>query len=130
MKTVVTECPRCGSAAELPSTSVLVDVGSSDGDEAVAGTASWVCATCRDVVSHPVTWASLLVLVEAGAPLFDEDDDPRPPHPESSAAGPAGPALTYDDLLDLHVLLEDPAWPHEVAGAAGPTSPQATRSES
>lgn len=127
MKTVVTECPRCGSAAELPSTSVLVDVGSSDGDEAVGGTASWVCAICRDVVSHPVTWAGLLVLVEAGAPLFDEDDDPRPPHPESSTAGPA---LTYDDLLDLHVLLEDPAWPHEVAGAAGLASQQATRSES
>ncbi|HEX9889969.1 MAG TPA: hypothetical protein VGA69_10855 [Nitriliruptorales bacterium] len=33
-------------------------------------------------------------------------------------ARPTGPALTYDDLLDLHLLLEQPDWFEQLVGGA------------
>lgn len=108
MKTVVTHCPRCDRTDMVASPSVLVDVSAPvDGHD--GGSVSWVCAECRDLVTRPVPWHTVLLLVTAGAPLFDEDvdRDPRPEHPESP---PAGPPLTHDDVLDLHMLLEQPTW--------------------
>ncbi len=122
MTTATIRCTHCGTTTQIPVTSVLVDVGGRTEDENDGGTVSWVCATCGDVVSQPVQWSLLLILVAAGAPLFDEYDeydeyDDRPVHPE---APPAGPPLTQDDLLDLHALLARTSWFAELESSLAP----------
>ena len=117
MTTVMIDCSRCGETVEVPVTALLVDAGSG-AHEADAGTVHWVCATCGDVVSRSVSWRLLVLLVGEGASVFDEDSDaydvddgeqalPVQQHPE---ALPSGPALTPDDLIDLHAWLEQPTW--------------------
>lgn len=112
MKTVVTHCPRCDLTEMVASPSVLVDV-SAPVDEPDGGSVSWICSRCRDLVTRPVPWETVLLLVTAGAPLVDEGDetDARPEHPESP---PAGPPFTRDDVLDLHLLLERATWPESL----------------
>lgn len=69
------------------------------------GRAAFTCLGCGRRVSLPVDAELASKLVERGArcqiPTRDADD--RPPNPDA-------PALTYDDLLDLHELLQREDW--------------------
>lgn len=116
MTTLTIECIHCRTTREIPAASALVDLADDDADGAGAGNVSWICNTCEDIATQSVTWATLLLLVTAGAHLLDEDDDERPTHPE---APPAGPPLTADDLLDIHTLLDDPTWFTQLEPAPG-----------
>ena len=115
MTTLGIECGHCATTVDIPVGSALLDLDSGDTQADVAGTVSWICDTCEDVATQPVTWRTLLLLVTVGAHLFDEDDE-RPTHPE---APPVGPPLTVDDLLDIHTLLDDPVWFAQLEPAPG-----------
>ena len=121
MTTLSIECGHCGTTLEIPAGSALLDLDGGEAQADTAGTVSWICDTCEDIATHPVTWRMLLLLVTVGAHLFDEDDDERPTHPE---APPAGPPLTADDLLDIHTLLDGPTWFAQLEPTSGmpPTS--------
>lgn len=104
----------CGRTDELPATSLLAvrsgagdpDSGETGSSAESAGVVAWVCTGCGDLASRPVGWLTLTHLVAAGLTVLREDvTDPRPPHPETA---PDGPALTTDDLLDLHERLAAP----------------------
>ncbi len=118
MTTVTIDCSRCGETVEVPVTALLVDAGSG-AHEADAGTVHWVCATCGDVVGRSLSWRLLVLLVGEGASVFDEDSDAydveegeqeQPAGQQHPEALPSGPALTPDDLIDLHAWLEQPTW--------------------
>ena len=81
------------------------------------GTYRFTCPMCADDVEKRADRKIVALLVSAGvgvsggehdadegyatAPLFDEElDDPR-------GMLPAGPALTIDDVIDFHFLLQD-----------------------
>ena len=117
MTTLSIECAHCGTTLEIPTGSALLDLDDTEAHVDTAGTVSWICDTCEDIATQSVTWRTLLLLVTAGAHLFDEQDDERPTHPE---APPAGPPLTADDLLDIHTLLDDPTWFAQLETAALP----------
>jgi len=118
MTTASIECPRCGTPSLVPVDALLVTVAVDEDDAQLAGYASWLCASCSDLVAAPVSWPSLLTLITAGAPLLDEGGDELPTHPESPANGPT---LTRDDLLELHELLASDTW-FDALTAAGCTN--------
>lgn len=68
---------------------------------------AFTCTTCGGYSQRPVDSHTAARLMLAGAvvrePRHPATAPSRPPHPEDP---PAGPPLTYDDLLDLHLLLE------------------------
>ena len=113
-------CPACGSESHVPADALLVsvalgaEVSEPDADDSSrqlltdAAVVAWTCPSCGDLAQVVVGWPMLLTLATAGVELLD---DGRPgaedPHPERSAGGPA---LTADDALDLHALLETDDW--------------------
>jgi hypothetical protein len=108
MTIVALECPRCSVTSEAAVGAVLVAGSSGLSDEEEGPTVCWICAGCSTLVHHRIGWQVLALLVSAGATLIEDDDhDLRPAHPESAATGPM---WTYDDLLDLHVLLLTSDW--------------------
>jgi hypothetical protein len=116
MTIVALDCPRCFITSEVAVGAVLVAGSSGPPDEGEGPTVCWICAGCSTLVHHAIGWQAFALLVSGGATLIDLDDhDPRPAHPESPATGPM---WTYDDLLDLHVLLFASDWFAELDAAA------------
>jgi hypothetical protein len=108
MTIVALNCPRCSDWSQAAVGAVLVSGSSGLSDEEGIPTVCWICPGCSTLVHHEIDWQAFALLVSAGAALIDEDDhDLHPAHPESAATGPM---WTYDDLLDLHVLLLTSDW--------------------
>jgi hypothetical protein len=105
MTIVQITCPDCSTSAVVPIDGVLL-VAAPETDEHRA-LAVWICQGCRSLVGRPVGWVDFARLTSAGAELLAEETDPLPPHPESPAPGPT---WAYDDVLDLHLLLNRPDW--------------------
>ncbi|HEX2026534.1 MAG TPA: hypothetical protein VHF25_00890 [Nitriliruptorales bacterium] len=117
MRVVRSTCPSCGPvdlyASEIELTIVPVD-GSRVGP---GSTYAFACPSCAALVTKPADDRIVELLVTAGVDpnLVRRDRHPAgrsTPHPEQP---PDGPALTYDDLIDLHVLLRDPGWFDQLA---------------
>ena len=88
-------------------------------DEATPG--SYRFAGARSAIRRSTRAASpriVNLLVSAGAPheLWQ--------WPAELAERPGGPALTPDDLLDLHVLLADDGWFDELVALVRSTTPE------
>jgi hypothetical protein len=116
MTTVETECPQCSTLSRMPIGALMLEVAAADADDQVGGAISWICESCAALVGRPIGWDSLVALVAAGAdPVEEPEEDLRPVYPESAAAGPA---LTPDDLLDLHAELAGDGWFGEVERVA------------
>ena len=113
MNMVEIECTRCGEMAVTPMASLFAEAADLV-DDRMGGTAYWICATCDDLISTPVSWADLLTLVSSGAALIEEGHDEgfRSAHPEMPTGGAP---LTFDDLLDLHAALAEPTWRADLA---------------
>jgi hypothetical protein len=106
MSMVQITCPECSTRAVVPITAVLLDVSAPEMDDEDGALAVWICQDCRAFVGRPVGWAGFVTLASSGACVLEEAAELRP-HPE--APGP-GPTLAYDDVLDLHLLLDRPDW--------------------
>jgi predicted RNA-binding Zn-ribbon protein involved in translation (DUF1610 family) len=113
-------CPECGEVDLRPDAVTLHLVRAADGEVANGSSYRFLCPDCAAMVTKPADGRIAQLLLTGGVPIEESEEvggiatalsiaarDPRPPHPE---APPPGPALTLDDLLDLHLALRDDAW--------------------
>lgn len=119
MTRIRANCPTCGDVEIVPaevSLHIEHDAGSLVADHSRY---RFTCPRCTSVVSKPATARVAQLLSSGGVEIEHRDvaevvDALMPPHPEVVATGPA---LTYDDLLDLHLALRGDGWFEElVAG--------------
>jgi hypothetical protein len=92
-----TSCPGCGRLLTAPAAALLLDEATS--------TAWLICPSCADLVARPMAGprsADLFAsLTQHGAHVVQSA---VARHPEGR---PGGPALSADDVLDLHQSLSD-----------------------
>jgi predicted RNA-binding Zn-ribbon protein involved in translation (DUF1610 family) len=106
-------CPECGEVDLQPSDVTLHVVRYGDADVAAGSSYRFACPDCEELVTKPADEriAQLLttggVEIEVAGSMTD-----TPPHPEFP---PDGPAITPDDLIDFHQLLETDGWFEELA---------------
>jgi predicted RNA-binding Zn-ribbon protein involved in translation (DUF1610 family) len=92
-------CPACGEV-ELTPPDVELHVCTA----AERSYYAFVCPDCFELVTKPADQRVIRLLVSGGVPTRFWDP------PAELLESHAGPTLTYDDLLDLHLLLEGPDW--------------------
>jgi hypothetical protein len=105
-------CPTCGEVELQPDDVALCLVRDRDGEVTDESCYRFDCPGCSEQIVKPADERIAELLLRGGVEVEEHDGsigpvDRRPPHPESPAPGPA---LTYDDLLDLHLELADDAW--------------------
>lgn len=76
-----------------------------DSDNRTHGLCEFRCPLCGRLMLRPVLAEQGELLLEAGAGPLDD------PVPFELLERPAGPPLTRDDLLDLHLALRRTRWP-------------------
>ena len=92
-------CPACGEV-ELRGPDVALKVCT----EPERSFYAFTCPACHALVTKPADERVVRLLVSGGVrPDFWEP-------PAELLERKHGPALGYDDLLDLHLLLESPDW--------------------
>ncbi|MCA1832656.1 MAG: hypothetical protein ABR548_03655 [Actinomycetota bacterium] len=99
MTIIKAECPSCG---EIDLKADAVDLQWCS--HAPASYYCFACPQCATVVTKPADGSVAQLLISAGV---------RPTlwHlPQEVLEQKLGPALTVDDLIDLHVLLETEGW--------------------
>ncbi|HEX4979934.1 MAG TPA: hypothetical protein VFV35_07710 [Acidimicrobiales bacterium] len=99
MATIRASCPTCGDV-ELTSRDVTVQVCATNNQ----GSYAFRCPDCRVAVSKLAEQRIVDLLVSSGVRLSvwslpAELDEPR-----------SGAPLNYDDLLELHLLLQEDGW--------------------
>lgn len=104
-------CPGCQAENALPRRHLLLrlDAGRVDSGEML-----FTCLGCHVTATVEVGTREVATLVTAGVTHLSLSPPPSAhpaPHPEQP---PGGPALTVDDLLDLHHLLDADDWLDEV----------------
>ena len=116
MTRIRASCPSCGEVDLQPMDVTLRLIRRGDGNVGPGSNYRFACPDCEQLVTKPADDRIAQLLTTGGVPVEDRehaahDQTPeapaRDPHPE---APPAGPALTHDDLLDLHLLLEQEDW--------------------
>jgi predicted RNA-binding Zn-ribbon protein involved in translation (DUF1610 family) len=108
-------CPSCGEVDLQPMDVTLRVIRRDDGNVGPGSNYRFSCPDCEQMVTKPADDRIAQLLTTGGVPVEDPDEDAThrashasgTPHPETP---PAGPPLTHDDLLDLHLLLEREDW--------------------
>lgn len=100
MTTIRATCPSCGEV-EMGAGAILLQVEQESGE----GTYSFICPTCEETVSKPADKKVVMLLLSAGVTVSEAVEATPTPEPR-----PSGPALTADDLIDFHFLLERTDW--------------------
>ena len=104
MTWIAAKCPSCQTTQEMPPWGMLLEAGVDAGDTETDAAATWVCVTCHELVVVPIDLTLLLNLLAAGAPLVAaESDEATEELPEAVTAGPA---LSFDELIDFHESLQ------------------------
>ena len=116
MSLLRTNCPTCTAPQTLEPENVILHVGD-DGK----GRDVFECDSCHVLLSRGLANGSLETLVSAGATLLQI-------HDREGSLPPPPPALTLDDLLELHQLLNTNSWFDAVQQCtAGTTDARDTR---
>jgi hypothetical protein len=114
MTTVRAHCPTCGDVKlQIHDITVRVCV-----DAAVSSAYRFCCPGCGRAVNRPASARIIDLLVSSGAPREQWH------WPAELAERPEGPALTHDDLLDLHLLLGDDGWFDDLVALVRRTTPE------
>jgi hypothetical protein len=92
-------CPACGEV-EMPASDVTLKRWGRTGRLTYA----FVCPLCAEQVTKPADERIAQLLTSGGVRTERADLPAEALEPRD------GPPLTYDDLLDLHLLLESPGW--------------------
>ena len=101
MTTIKATCPSCGEVALTP-----VDIDLRVDPHGVSESSyGFACPDCGDEVRKPADERIVRLLISGGV----EAQAPAPPR-ETLAERATGPALTPDDLIDFHRLLERDDW--------------------
>ncbi|MFW5934144.1 MAG: hypothetical protein ACOCT8_05390 [Actinomycetota bacterium] len=106
MTRIRASCPACGEVDLSPDEVVLHVVRARDGDIDAASSYRFTCPSCDEPVAKPADERIVELLATGGVQIVEAGTE-LPPHPEQP---PAGPALTHDDLLDLHLALQGDEW--------------------
>lgn len=119
MKTIRATCPLCSDEVDLQPTEITLHlVDPIIHPQADSSRYGFECPRCEVFVVKPAGQHAVELLIEGGVQLSTEPVAPweaAPTHPEDP---PAGPELTHDDLLDLHLLLQRPDWFDRLRAAA------------
>jgi len=102
-------CPACASELSLSPHRLMVRV---DAERAAGGEMLFTCLGCHCTCAIPLDAVAVAALISSGV-TFLSLDMPVVEHPETR---PDGPALTTDDLLDLHAELDGDAWFEDLVG--------------
>lgn len=107
-------CPDCGEVDLAPVDIELRIVRDLDGEVGEGSSYHFDCPACRTAVSKPADERIARLLATGGVEIsiqrsevLVETEPARPVHPEAPRGGRA---LTYDDLLDLHLALSSDDW--------------------
>ena len=107
--TIRASCPTCGDV-ELTSRDVSVHVCVSNNQ----GSYAFRCPSCRVAVSKHAEQRIVDLLVSSGVRLSVWSLPAELDEPRSSE-----PALSYDDLLEFHQLLQEDGWFERLTTPAG-----------
>lgn len=117
MTRIRASCPICGEVDLRPDDVTLRVVRADNGLVGDGSCYRFCCPDCDELVTKPADERIAQLLSTGGVPIetvepsgpeaFRAFVDPRPMHPEFP---PAGPAFTYDDVLDLHLKLSTLDW--------------------
>lgn len=110
-------CPDCGEVDLAPVDIELRIVRDGDGEVGEGSNYRFDCPTCATTVTKPADERIARLLATGGVEISIQRREvlvgaSRPPHPEMPGTGAA---LTYDDLLDLHLALERTDWFDEMS---------------
>lgn len=110
-------CPSCGEVELRPDEIELQVVGTGPEDVREGSTYRFDCPACCDEIFKPADIRIARLLTSGGVPVTCTGDPvteaivarelARIVHPEGIVVGPA---LTTDDLLDFHELLQTDDW--------------------
>jgi predicted RNA-binding Zn-ribbon protein involved in translation (DUF1610 family) len=110
-------CPTCGEVELRPDEIELHVVGADPDDVQDGSSYIFDCPACCHEISKPADGRIARLLTSGGVPVTCTGDPEieavvaaamgRITHPEGIVVGPA---LTIDDLLDFHELLQTPDW--------------------
>ena len=111
MTRIRASCPHCSDVEVRPADVALTIVRDTAGHVTDGSTYRFRCPSCTHLVAKPAD-ARIAALLSVVDVKIEECQQPRgipgrARHPESP---PTGPRLTYDDLLDLHLLLTTDSW--------------------
>lgn len=108
MPTIKATCPSCGEVALTPADLVLRVFP----DGAAADFYAFTCPNCRDRVEKPADARIVRLLRTGGVEPFVPDLHPELPRDDLGA-------ITRDELLDFHELLQRHDWFDAVVGFHG-----------
>ena len=129
MTRIRASCPGCGEVDLQPDDVTLHVVRAPDGVVSDASSYRFSCPACEELVTKPADERIAQLLTTGGVAVEEEPGDApaivdqRPPHPERMVPGPA---LTRDDLLDLHLVLATDTWFDELLRTHPPADPDRT----
>ncbi len=108
MTTIKATCPSCGEVGLTPDEIELrvADHG------AAASYYAFSCPSCQVVVRKPADERVVRLLVSGGVPMLQLDRPDAIRRRLSERFD--GPALTHDDLLDFHTVLQGEEWFSEI----------------
>jgi hypothetical protein len=101
MTTIKTKCPTCGEVHMGPA-GISLELPA-DADH---GIYAFTCPECQAEVSKPASRKTVALLLAAGVEPVEMDGVRMLPF-EDRSPNPSALALTLDDLIGFHFLLED-----------------------
>lgn len=102
-------CPVCGEVDLRPGDIQLEVVADADREVGEGSCYRFSCPSCAELVTKSADARIVRLLTGGGVAAVQCVGDATEPHPEDP---PGGPALTLDDLMDLHELLASTDWFH------------------
>lgn len=110
MATIRAVCNSCNAQVDLRPAEIAAHVPDGPRQEQHEGSYGFRCSRCRTFVVKRADDRVIGLLVAGGVEISSSDDAPwaHLRHPEAPL--PAGPALTLDDLIAFHELLETDDW--------------------
>ncbi|CAN5791705.1 MAG: hypothetical protein M3R09_05600 [Actinomycetota bacterium] len=112
MTTIKATCPSCGEVGLTPDE---IELRVAEHGAATSYYA-FSCPSCQGVVRKPADERVVRLLVSGGVPVLQLDRPDAVRRRLSERFD--GPALTHDDLLDFHTLLQGKDWFSEVLAIA------------
>lgn len=105
MTTIKATCPGCGEV-DLKADDIILRIGAASG----ANSYGFTCPDCSEFVEKNADERVVRLLLSGGVV-------PVPVHVPAEALEPhTGPPISYDDILDLHQLLESDDWVERLVG--------------
>ena len=104
MTTIRATCPTCGEVGLTPEE---IELRVDDSDTS-ASYYAFACPSCFGSVRKPADERVVRLLISGGVEVLEMA--PAGPQPRRLAERFEGPAITHDDLLDFHALLDNDSW--------------------